>query len=111
MNDNDRENNDDSWDFERAERRSSTRPARAVVSVAFNRDDFDQVSATAQAFHMKVSEFIRTAALAAAGRQFLIHLGTELTFSQARWSYVSAEEATEPSTASEGRYPLERVTP
>lgn len=104
-----REKNGDRWDFERAERQSSARPARAVVSVAFNRPDFDQVCAAAEALDMKVSEFIRAAALAQAGQQLNIRLGTELDVSQAHWSYVSPSEENQESTASEGRHPMKRT--
>lgn len=111
MSDNDGENEGDRWDFERAERRSSTRRPRAVVSVAFTRDDFNQVAAVAEALGMKVSEFIRSAALAAAGRHFVIHLGMDLAVSQARWSYVpiKPEPEMEERTDNEGRHPMERV--
>jgi hypothetical protein len=111
MSDNDPENDGNRWDFERAERRSSTRRPRAVVSVAFSRDDFDHVATMAEALEMKVSEFIRTAALAAAGRQSVIHFGADLDVSRARWSYVpiKPEPEMEDRTDSESRYPMERV--
>lgn len=54
------------WDFERAARRRSVRAPRAVVSVAFRREDFELVAAAAERANMKLPEFIRTAALAAA---------------------------------------------
>jgi hypothetical protein len=44
--------------------RHPTRPPRAVVSVAFTRDDFRAVTEHAKAHGMKTSEFIRKAALA-----------------------------------------------
>ena len=109
MTDSDEKAQPNDWDFERAERRSSTRRPRAVVSVAFSADDFDHVATVAEALNMRVSEFIRTAALASAGRHFVIQLGTDLAVSQARWSYVSPDEDQQPSTVSEGRHPMERV--
>lgn len=54
------------WDFERAARRRGVRAPRAVVSVAFRREDFELVAAAAERANMKLSEFIRAAALAAA---------------------------------------------
>lgn len=41
----------------------ATKPARAVVSVAFARDDFETVVEAAKQRGMKTSEFIRQAAL------------------------------------------------
>jgi hypothetical protein len=51
------------WDFDKAERHSAVRNPRSVVSVAFSRDSFDRVAQSAEQFGMKVSEFIREAAL------------------------------------------------
>lgn len=53
----------DEWAFERAEVHEPSKSPRAVVSVAFPRDDFDRVSEAAGISNMKVSEFIRIAAL------------------------------------------------
>ena len=53
----------DEWNSERAEERPPSASARAVVSVAFNGDDFDRVSDAARRAGMKTSEFIRAAAL------------------------------------------------
>ena len=51
------------WDLDKAEPVRRTKPARAVVSVAFRREDFEIVSAAAERAGMRTSEFIRTAAL------------------------------------------------
>ena len=52
------------WDFENAEQLPPpTRKARAIVSVAFPGADFDYVSEAARNADMKVSHFIRAAAL------------------------------------------------
>ena len=51
------------WELAEAEPVRRTKPARAVVSVAFRRDDFEIVSAAAERAEMRTSEFIRTAAL------------------------------------------------
>ena len=55
--------NPDEWDFEHAERRSGVKQPRAVVSVAFSRDDFERVSGCAERLRKRTSEFIREAAL------------------------------------------------
>ncbi len=55
--------NPDNWDFERAHRTSGMRAARAVVSVAFSREDFERVAGCAEQLGMRTSEFIREAAL------------------------------------------------
>ncbi len=54
------------WDFGRAVVSPGTQKARAVVSVAFARDDFEQVARAARQGDMKTSEFIGGAALAKA---------------------------------------------
>ena len=52
------------WDFENAEQLPPpARKARAIVSVAFPGADFDYVSEAARNARMKISHFIRTAAL------------------------------------------------
>lgn len=52
-----------SWDFERAERRPGVQSPRAVVSVAFARDDFERIARAAEELGKRTSEFIREAAL------------------------------------------------
>lgn len=59
----------DSWDFEGAEKKSPVRATRAVVSVAFSREDFERVSTRAEQLGMRTSEFIRNAALGKASSQ------------------------------------------
>ena len=57
------------WDFENAEQLPPpARKARAIVSVAFPGADFDYVSEAARNARMKISYFIRAAALAQAER-------------------------------------------
>src|SRR5207248_5301941 len=58
----------ETWDYETAERRPGVRTGRAVVSVAFNRDDFERVSAWAEQVGKRTSEFIRDAALERVGQ-------------------------------------------
>jgi hypothetical protein len=53
----------DMWDFERPEVREPVKASRVVVSVAFRRDNFEQVSRYAERIGQKTSEFIREAAI------------------------------------------------
>ncbi|MCH7745274.1 MAG: hypothetical protein IIB15_00425 [Chloroflexi bacterium] len=53
----------DNWDFDNAVEHPPVRGRRAIVSVAFPRDDFQLVSGTAAKLGMKTSEFIRKAAI------------------------------------------------
>lgn len=57
-----------SWDYEGGERRPGAKQARAVVSVAFPRADFERVSECAEQLGMRTSEFIREGALEKAAR-------------------------------------------
>lgn len=60
---NDRELQDEkTWDFSKAERKPGIKK-RTVVSVAFNREDFERVAEHAERLRMKISEYIRNAAL------------------------------------------------
>lgn len=70
-------NQDDEWALDQAETHEPPKNPRAIVSVAFPRDDFSKVSEAASASNMKVSEFIRTAALERAERV----MGTSRTYS------------------------------
>ena len=54
------------WNFGQAVVSPGTPKSRAVVSVAFARDDFEQVAEAARRSDMKTSEFIRSAALTTA---------------------------------------------
>ena len=51
------------WEDEPFAVQQPSKPSRAVVSVAFSRDDFARVAQFARVNGMKTSEFIRTAAL------------------------------------------------
>jgi hypothetical protein len=65
----------ESWDWERAETRPARKKPRAVVSVAFNRQDFETVAAFAERAGMKLSEFIRSAAMGCAeGKTVVVFL-------------------------------------
>jgi hypothetical protein len=68
MDDKEREElqNQESRDWERAESRPGRKKPRAVVSVAFNREDFEAVAAFAERAGMKLSQFIRSAAIGCA---------------------------------------------
>lgn len=58
---------EESWDYERPEVRQPVRASRVVVSVAFQRDDFELASRYAERMGKKISEFIREAAIETAG--------------------------------------------
>ncbi len=51
------------WDVDNPVAVPSVKNPRAVVSVAFSRQDFERVGAAARISDMKVSEFIREASL------------------------------------------------
>jgi len=55
--------NPEAWDIESAEVLPATPKPRAVVSVAFSREDFNVVTNAAESLGVKTSEFIREAAL------------------------------------------------
>ena len=63
--------NEDQWDFDAAEVRPAVARSRAVVSVAFAREDFERVSECAERQRKRTSEFIREAALEKVGRSTL----------------------------------------
>ena len=60
------------WDFEHASKRPGVKGRRAVVSVAFPRDEFEVVDEGAERSGEKLSEFIRKAALNRASRHSAI---------------------------------------
>jgi hypothetical protein len=74
MDDKEREEpqNPESWDWDRAESRPGRKKPRAVVSVAFNREDFETVAALAERAGMKLSQFIRSAAIGCAEGKMLV---------------------------------------
>jgi hypothetical protein len=59
----------ENWDFAKAERHPPAKGGRAIVSVAFSRDDLRRVAECAAKLGMRTSEFIRQAALEKASRQ------------------------------------------
>lgn len=54
------------WDFDRAEKRPPVKGARSIVSVAFPQRDLQAVCEAAERADLKVSAFIRAAAVRAA---------------------------------------------
>jgi hypothetical protein len=54
----------DEWDYSKAERRQGNPDARAVVSVALSRAEFEAIAARARQQGKKISAYIREAALA-----------------------------------------------
>jgi hypothetical protein len=79
----------ETWDFDAAERHSGRGAARAVVSVAFQRSDFEKVATCAEQSGKKTSEFIREAALEKAQRQ--TQPGSVTSFSGTLGSYAITE--------------------
>jgi hypothetical protein len=55
--------NSENWDWENAETESGTKNRRAIVSVAFPREDFKKVAECARQIGVSVSAFIRHAAV------------------------------------------------
>lgn len=55
--------NEETWDFDQATVHPPSKTARAVVPVAFGPGDFERVAAYARERGMKLSDFIRQAAL------------------------------------------------
>lgn len=55
--------NPGNWDFGKAQRYAPKAKRRAIVSVAFSRAQFEQVCDFAEGARLKVSQFIRRAAL------------------------------------------------
>jgi hypothetical protein len=53
----------ESWDFASADKVPAQKSSRAIVSVAFKREDFDRVAEQAEQLGIRTSEFIREAAL------------------------------------------------
>ena len=58
-----REDIEDDWDLETAERRAGAKRGSVVVSVRLPRDDFDKISQNAEAAGIPTSTFLRNAAL------------------------------------------------
>jgi hypothetical protein len=67
----------DFWDQESVQEVIPAKKRRAIVSVAFSRDEFARVTNTAKALNKRTSEFIRDAALSASD-------GSD-SFTSARW--------------------------
>ncbi len=55
--------NPSNWDFSSAEERTPVKQSRSIVSVAFAQEDFELVAGRAEQMHMKLSAFIREAAI------------------------------------------------
>ena len=84
--------NENNWDFTRAERRSGNRGVRTILSVAFSREDFDRISTSAELSNERVSEFVRTAALERVQR---LDRGTTLAaVSESGWRIITSTAGT-----------------
>jgi hypothetical protein len=55
--------NPENWDFENRQRHEAVKKPRAVVSVAFSREDFERIEEQAERLGITLSKFIRDAAL------------------------------------------------
>lgn len=53
----------DDWDYDNPTRHEPAKNPRAIVSVAFSRAEFDQITAAAKARDMKLSAYIRESTL------------------------------------------------
>ena len=53
----------DNWDVDKADVKLPVKPSRVVVSVSFQRDDFELVSKHAALLGIKTSQFIRDAVI------------------------------------------------
>lgn len=67
--------NEETWDVAQVEVSPGVPKPRAVVSVAFSRDDFETVSGVAKSSGVRTSEFIRTAAIEKASVVTQVTLG------------------------------------
>ena len=77
------------WDLDNAEEQQPepARPSRAVVSVAFSREDFDRVALFAENNGLKISEMIRNAALDEVnGRMRTIYIDATVVGTGTPWS-------------------------
>src|SRR3990172_624134 len=73
----------ETWDYGQPIRRRGKKGLRAIVSVAFDREDFGRVSECARRHGMKISEFIREAALVRVRSS-----GPEMALSSPSWTSV-----------------------
>jgi predicted DNA binding CopG/RHH family protein len=55
--------NPENWDFEKVQSHPGVKKPRAVVSVAFSREDFEKVEEQAEKLGVNLSRFVREAAL------------------------------------------------
>ncbi len=96
--------NAENWDTDHPDVRLPEKQGRAVVSVAFNRGDFDRVARRAKERGMKTSEFIRSAALDHAthhGGQPIIMTMTDGRGGIRRGAYTSAPTRKSPTNIPE----------
>jgi len=92
--------NEETWDLDAAERREPVANRRAVVSVAFASKDLAVVSAAARESGMKVSEFIREAAVERAnGARWLLAISR--TFSLSTSARLNGIQVTETMVSSQ----------
>ena len=78
----------ENWDFSTAETRPPVKAARAVVSVGFGREDYERVATCAENTGVRISEFIREAALERAFRQMALATLSSYSYSPA-WVFLT----------------------
>ena len=99
----------ENWDLEAAQPVRRTKPARAVVSVAFQRADFELVSESAEREGMRTSEFIRIAALeksrpGGSKVEFQAAGGTGVIDAGARMLLITSLANTDKTFVDDGKY-------
>ena len=85
--------NPENWDFDKAEEKPGRSQGRAIVSVAFSREDFNLVSQHAKMLGLKTSELIRNATLEQiTSTTILLDEGTPPDSTKASWGALTEDE-------------------
>ena len=83
----------ENWDFDKAEEKPGRGRGRAIVSVAFSREDFNLVSKHAEMLGLKTSELIRNATLEQiTSTTILLDEGTPPDNTKASWGALTEDE-------------------
>ena len=82
----------ENWDFDKAEEKPGRSQGRAVVSVSFNREDFNLVSQHAEMLGLKTSELIRNAILEQVPRRTILFEGIPPDDTKASWGAVTDDD-------------------
>ncbi|MBI2303672.1 MAG: hypothetical protein HYU86_02865 [Chloroflexi bacterium] len=85
----------ETWDFEQPEVREPVKAPRVVVSVAFRREDFAQVSEYAERVGKRISQFIREVAIEkATGRDVGISVHTPSSSTTGKLWWIAPQTIT-----------------